>query len=85
MESGGDSASPGGDQDSGISLQIPSWKGPPMMVRVRDNALLRDKVCLLILKLLAHLRLLMCDVTGSVYVFDCMLQLHVYIHISDLF
>ena len=38
MEGAGDSMSPGGkggdssgDQDSGISLQIPSWKGPPLV------------------------------------------------------
>ena len=40
MEGAGDSLSPGGkggessgDQDSGISLQIPSWKGPPLVRR----------------------------------------------------
>ena len=30
LESAGESLSPG-DQDSGISLQIPSWKGPTLV------------------------------------------------------
>ena len=30
LELAGEGVSPG-DEDSGISLQIPSWKGPPMV------------------------------------------------------
>ena len=48
MEGAGDSMSPGGkggessgDQDSGISLQIPSWKGPPL---VRRHSIYEDRI-----------------------------------------